>query len=230
MADPLTRRGSNGAVFRRSAEIESAIDEALTQTTKTLRERLAIRTEGAVGYLSNEVVLHLTRFAQRQGDTLRINLFLPVWMARCQAWLVAEKPEVIDEALGQLAIWLAGESDHLDFFECRWGQALSFLRATARRTVRRRNVIQLVELETDTESNVADQTTLEPAVALRERLGAARAALEQLGDPHKEAVTLVWVMGMKQAEAAKQMNVTDRTIRTYLTAARQLLSDLMEEQ
>ena len=140
MVRPLTKRTKKGGLYVRPPAVETAIRAALRQDWTTLGRRLEITDTRSPEHLSSECLVHLVRDASRKGDERRMNAILLVLLGRCEAILKTKIPnwepgasemreEVLDRFTDVLARGCVGErSDELDFYECRFNQALQALR------------------------------------------------------------------------------------------------------
>lgn len=140
MVRPLTRRTRTGALYTRPPEVETAIRAALREDWETLRRRLNITDGRSPEHLRSECLVHLSRDACRNGDDRRTNAIIPVLLGRCEAILRGKIPDsepgasemreaVLDRFTEVLARGCVDERSHeLDFYECRFNQALRALR------------------------------------------------------------------------------------------------------
>lgn len=143
----------------------------------------------------------------------------------------SERAEIVEEALGRLAILLLQTDDAADFFEVRFDLALKRLRIDVARHVRRRRA-PLVELPEPTElasEPIAEvrQSTLSP-----EERAMLTDALGRLDERARRAMVLHHLLGVPIASAhgpsvAQQLDVSERTVRNILARARDQLTASM---
>ena len=259
MAQPLTKTTDDGECYRRPAEIEAAIDVALTQGIEQLRARASLRSRSSAGTpLQSEVLVHLLRVARKRSDERALAVFFTALLARCEAILRRKVPdsdlpnaeEVREEILRQFAILLAEDRCELDFFECRFNQAFRAFRAQyvrpARRTARHVEDVPVSDNEVETTADdvlarlseaYRSAPTQEEHVERSELRAKLANALNSLPNEQREAVVLVHIYDMKEESddpaemtAARKCNVTGRTIRNRLTKARTALAKILKER
>jgi hypothetical protein len=134
MARPLTKKKSDGTLYKRPDGVEAAIDQALHEDLETLTRRAKISSRALSGFLPLECLVHLIREACRGGDEAAAGTLLPILLGRCEAILNAKittsdlpsAEEVREQILGDFSVLFAedaaggGSVNTLDFFECRF--------------------------------------------------------------------------------------------------------------
>jgi RNA polymerase sigma factor (sigma-70 family) len=249
MAQPLKMTYPDGKLYKRPAEIEMMIDAALAQDLTTQHDRTLIRDFTSPDYLPSEALLYLIRDAQRRNDERAFDTFLPRLLARCEANLNArvdsklrQAPQLRKDILGDFAELIAADGPELDFFEIRFNKAFVTFRETRvrkERTYQRSqstmpeipNEIGSIEQELESEivarlANLRnDDGNPEDRVCQTQLL----AAIKNLPPDQLEAVVLVYLNGLTQADAAKHCGVTERTIFNRLTRALKTLDRLKED-
>jgi hypothetical protein len=150
MAKPLTKRKkSDGRLYRRPHEIETAIDTLLSLPRSMIVERLSIRNARDEGYISSECLMHLSRETRTDNggtyfETLyrelarRIAQVLPNPDTRTTDGQIATDSrleKVRDEVLQQFEDWVLEDrlqpDTCLDIFECKFNFAVEKLRDRA---------------------------------------------------------------------------------------------------
>jgi RNA polymerase sigma factor (sigma-70 family) len=255
----LTKTTSGGECYRRPAEIEAAIDAALSEDLEQLRARASVRSRSSVGTpLQSEVLVHLLRAAGRRGDQRALGALFPPLLARCEAILRRKVPdgdlpnaeEVREQILREFAVLLAEDSSELDFFECKFNQAFRALRIQYVRPARRsaKHIEDLPATDNEVETTEEDvlarlseayrsAPTQEEDVERSELRTELVKALNSLPIDQRETVLLVHLYDMKEESedsnemtAAKKCNVTGRTIRNRLAKARSALAKILKER
>ena len=259
MVQPLTKRTKKGVLYVRRKAVETAIRAALREDWTTLRRRLEIKDFRSPEYLSSECLVHLVRDASRKGDDRRMNAILVVLLGRCEAILETRIPdwlpgasETREEVLMRFTDVLARgcvaeQSDELDFYECRFNQALHALRKDAvDRVSRRLGRTVAVPRGDDGDERVLSE---EEGLALLSEAGRTPApqeqgvrlkelkeAIEALPADERQAFVLCRVYGYKvessnptEITAAVRCGCTGRTIRNRLSRAEAKLWRSKEE-
>lgn len=259
MVRPLTKRTKKGELYLRPPAVETAIGAALREDWATLRRRLEITDIGSPEHLSSECLVHLFRDAYRKGDDRWMSAILPVVLGRCEAILKTKIPdsepgasemreEVLDRFTELLARGCADERwDELDFYECRFNQALHALRVDAVRHKRRRlrPTVDIPRGEDGEEPRLSEEEGLAllseagrtpPTQEQSALLNDVKKAIEALPQGERDAVVLCRVFGYKveskdpnEITAAVLCGCTGRTIRNRLSRAEAKLWRLKEE-
>ena len=136
MARPLTKKN-----LTRPPGIERKIDIALPQDWAILSRRARETNPQSGDFLPSECLVHLLRDAIRRSDDRIARVLMPQLLKRAEANLKRTVPDsrmrdaesVRHEILSDLAMMFTqdgteGHEDELDFYECRFGRALRFLR------------------------------------------------------------------------------------------------------
>jgi hypothetical protein len=152
---PLRMRKPDGSPYCRPKETEAALAILLQLPASELLARARIEDSENSDYVPSECVLYFVRRPTFNDESVHRDLFIilrnrvlravPVRGQRLPgSTKVAEKAadlEVREAVLHKFQEMLCGDrgeyDDRLDFYECRFNQALALLRATARRDARR---------------------------------------------------------------------------------------------
>ncbi len=138
--EPLTRRNTDGVVYRREDGVERQIAEALGLSPDHLRERAAALDKHAQGYLKEECLVYLIRHYHRAGERRLVNDLSEALLRRCAALIdrhlrsldpdAARKgyDNVIERLFAQI---LDLASDRGDFLQVRFWLALEKLAVRA---------------------------------------------------------------------------------------------------
>jgi len=222
MARPLEKT-TNGKLYARPPEIETATDAVLAQDLATQSRRALIRDRHDPEYLPSECLVHLIREARRRSDDAARDALFPLLLARCEANLnakvdgqIAGAVELREDILGDFAELFAidGSPDdrhELDFFEVRFNRAFFTFRAKRVRTELAHlnslsplpepsDEITLIEQELDDEM-LARLADLQGAAGNPEDLVFRKQvsdAIKALPDDQRKAVVLVHLLGFKQ--------------------------------
>lgn len=244
MARPLTKHDQNGNRYTRPPNIETLINEALTQDLNTLRQRAELGYR-LPGYLPSEILVHLIREAGRRGDHPMMNALLPFLLKRCKDILSSKitkdhffnADDLSEEVLGEFselfAVDIGDDNMELDFFECRFNRAFETFRIDfiRRETNRLRKLVSLPDLSDDDEPAAYDEVFSRVSEAFRspatqEDTVFWKNLLKALPPEERKAVVLCHVMGYEvesedpqKATAATRCGVTGRTIRNRLNRA-----------
>lgn len=259
MVRPLTKRTKKGVLYVRPQPVETAIRTALREDWTTLRRRLDIRDRGSPEYLCSECLVHLFRDASMKGEDRRMNAILPVLLGRCEAILKTKIPdsepgasemrqEVLDGFADVLACGCVGERPgQLDFYECRFNQALHALRLDVVDRERRRlkRTVEVPHAGDEDEPLLPEEEGFSllseagrtPATQEEKaRLNEVKTAIEALPSEEREALVLCRVYRYKvestdpnETTAAVLCEVSGRTIRNRLSRAEAKLSRFKEE-
>ena len=186
---------------------------------------------------------------RRRDDERAFNSLLPLLLARCEANLNArvdsklrQAPQLRKEILGDFAEFIAIDGANLDFFEIRFHKAFATFRDTR---VRKEQTYQhsqttmpeipdgIETVEQELESEIigrladlqSDDGNPEDRVLRKQLL----TAIKNLPPDQLDAVVLVYLNGLTQADAAKHCGVTERTIFNRLTRALKTLDKLKED-
>ncbi|MET4493708.1 hypothetical protein ABIA94_009316 [Bradyrhizobium sp. LA7.1] len=247
MARPLTKK-----TLARPPGIERKIDIALTQDWATLSRRARDPNPQSDTFLPSECLVHLLRDAIRRGDDRIARVLMPQLLTRAEDNLKRTVPNgrmrdaesVRHDILSDLAMMFTqdgteGHEDELDFYECRFGRALRFLRIDrVRKAVAARR--QLTDLP---QSEGRDAPALDDEMLARlsrvASIGSSQedalylpqviAALDNLPADQKEAVVLRRIIGHEEEAAAKILDVDGRTVRNRLSRADKKLKTLKED-
>lgn len=240
---PLRKKTANGRRLERPAAVEAEIAGALALRASELRDRAAIDSPEADGYLSSECLVHLIRTDIASAERRFVDDLAPILLSRCEGHLrgsvrgfdASISEEAREEILGRFVRLLVEPDDAADFFEVRFALALKRLRIDVCRQMRRR-YDGLVALE-----EVAEPATGEPdseaihELRMRqpnqEQMAAIRQALAALGDAERKAFVLHRLMGVAvhstksgAPTVVEILGVSERTVRNLLTRAEAALS------
>jgi len=161
VACPLRKCTADGTLYTRPAEIEAAIDEALSLDAATRVGRAGLRDRKATGFLRKEVLVHLIRDAKRADDQPTLAKLFTILARRCDAILMSKVPEAYPHAADIRADTLAELSEliatdgtakdvhKLDFFEVRFERAFLMLRRDVERRYLRRDRHEAVDASLD---------------------------------------------------------------------------------
>lgn len=259
MAQPLTKTKQNGELYARPVNIETAIDEAIAQDLVTLTARAQIRNQQSPGFLPTECLVHLIRDARRRGDQKTMNGLMLLLFMRCEGILTAKIPgnylsnaeDVREEILAEFAVLfaedgIAGNTNELDFFECRFNAAfLTFRTPFINRERARTEPLVSIPAQDEDSGDFTDDEFLsemlgafQPATqfdqALRQSL---LRAIDTLPPDQCKAVMLYYFYGYPlESEdptvetVASRCGVTPRTIRNRLSRAVAALSTKFKQQ
>lgn len=249
MVRPLTKRTKKGGLYERPPAVETAIRAALREDWTMLRRRLEITDTRSPEYFRSECLVHLSRDACRKGDDRRMNAIIPVLLGRCEAILRAKIPDsepgasgMREEVLGRFTDVLArgcvGERpNELDFYECRFNQALHALRIDVVKKKRRhlRKTVEVPRGGDAGEPLLSEEEGLAllsgagrtPATQEQSRrLNEVKEAIEALTADERDAFILCRVYRYKvestdpdEITAAVLCECTGRTIRNRLSRA-----------
>jgi len=247
MARPLTKK-----TLARPPGIERKIDIALTQDWATLSKRARDPNPQSDTFLPSECLVHLLRDAIRRGDDRIARVLMPQLLRRAEDNLKLTVPNgrmrdaesVRHDILSDLAMMFTqdgteGHEDELDFYECRFGRALRFLRIDrVRKSVAARRQLTDLPQNEGRDAPAFDDEMLarlsrvasigpsqEDALYLPEVI----AALDNLPADQKEAVVLRRIIGHEEEAAAKILDVDGRTVRNRLSRADKKLKTLKED-
>jgi hypothetical protein len=259
MAQPLSKtKDEDGTLYTRSPGIEAAIDIALAQDLETICQRARIRNSKDQHHLPSECLVHLIRYAKRNGNDRALNALLNLLLERCAANLnkkvdsgIPNAPLVRRTILRDFSALFAldGMTDdklQLDFFEVRFN--FGFMRF---RQVRVTKVIDqhAREVEFPSEEGTTAESEIDNEVLAR--LADLRCdgdlenrvfrqqvirAIRELPDNERKAILLVHYYGFQIAAeddpskvtAASLCGVTRRTIQNWLARGLAKLSKLRE--
>jgi DNA-directed RNA polymerase specialized sigma24 family protein len=258
MAKPLMKHvGKTGRPYERPPKIEAEIDQALGEVPADLRPRLAITKRNVPGYLSSECMVHLFRAARRRGDQLVVNEIARLLLKRIEANLrvrVSESAhyraeDARERVLGAFAELLAldhstEDTHQLDFYECRYNQALAMLRIDCIRheTALVGPVGPLPSARTDDEGSAdgADDIEEGPDVPCAERLVLYKQlweAIDRLEPDERRALVLVHLQDVPvestdptKFSAASICGVSAPTIRARIARAQRKLKAYFQEE
>lgn len=170
MARPLNKVKEERGFYTRRPEIESSIDDALTQDLETIVRRANIRNQRDPDYMPMECLLHLLREARlRRDKATESRLYLP-FMDRCEARLKRAIPDdsrpdaagIRQEIMQDFGALFARvgtnhDSTALDYYEVNFNHAFQTLRfKRLRREDTRAKVFVNLSEETDDEGNPVD--------------------------------------------------------------------------
>ena len=259
MVQPLTKRTKKRVLYVRTRAVEAEIKAALREDWTTLSRRLEIKDLRSPERLSSECLVHLVRDASRKGDDRRMNAILLVLLDRCEAILKTKIPssepgasevreEVLDKFTDVLARGCVGERpDELDFYECRFNQALQALRfdVVDRVSRRLRPIVEVPRGDDGDEGLLSEEAGLAllseagrtPATQKQSALlEDIKKAIEALPPDEREAFVLCRVYGYKveskkpdEITAAVLCGCAGRTIRNRLSRAEAKLWRSKEE-
>lgn len=150
MARPLTnRRKSDGRLYERPAEIESAIDALLLLPRETIVARLVVREARDIDYIPSEAIIHLLRETRADNSDSYFNSLYRELVRRVARLLPssdlrtgdgkgatdARLEKVRDEVLQRLEDWVLEDrlrpDTCLDIFECKFNFAVGKLQDRA---------------------------------------------------------------------------------------------------
>lgn len=248
MARPLTKK-----TLARPPGIERKIDIALTQYWATLSRRARDPNPQSDTFLPSECLVHLLRDAIRRGDDRIARVLMPQLLRRAEANLKVTVPNgrmrdaesVRHDILSDLAMMFTqdgteGHEDELDFYECRFGRALRFLRIDRVRKAlaARRQLTDLPQsegrdapaLDDEMLARLSRVASIGPSQEDALYLPQVIAALDNLPADQKEAVVLRRIIGHEEEAAAKILDVDGRTVRNRLSRADKKLKTLKEDQ
>lgn len=168
---PLRMKRPDGKLYDRPKEIEAALTVLLQSPANEIVRRARIEGADDPDYVPSECVLYLVRRPSTGIDEAALQELFTILRRRVLRAVpvpgrrldgstrVAEKAtdletrEAVLDKFQELLCGDRGEYDErLDFYECRFNQALALLRSTARRDVRR-EVSRLRPLVADADSN-----------------------------------------------------------------------------
>lgn len=166
---PLTRGGSAGR-YRRSAEVEAQLQDALTLSASALRERAGVTDPHDPAFLREESLVYLIRNAHRRGDELLVSALAERLLRRCARWIETRlqslAPDAAEEGYAAVVAALFTpildlESDRGDFLQVRFWVVLDRLvitahRAQVRRLTRAKREVPLARLSGDDGPGDAD--------------------------------------------------------------------------
>jgi len=247
MARPLTKK-----TLTRPPGIERKIDIALTQDWSTLSKRARDPNPQADTFLPSECLVHLLRDAIRRGDDRIARVLMPQLLRRAEDNLKLTVPNgrmrdaesVRHDILSDLAMMFTqdgteGHEDELDFYECRFGRALRFLRIDRVRkaVAARRQLTDLPQnegrdapaLDDEMLARLSRVASIGPSQEDALYLPEVIAALDNLPADQKEAVVLRRIIGHEEDAAAKILDVDGRTVRNRLSRADKKLKTLKED-
>jgi hypothetical protein len=247
MARPLLKN------LARPPGIERKIDIALTQDWATLSRRARETNPQSGDFLPSECLVHLLRDAIRCGEDRIARVLMPQLLKRAEANLERTAPDsrmrdaesVRHEILSDLAMMFTQDGteeheDELDFYECKFQRALRFLRIDHVRKAlsERKELTDLPEsgdgqdepgLDDEMLARLSRMASTGPSQEDALYLPEVIAALDRLPADQKEAVVLRRIIGHKEEEVAKILNVEGRTVRNRLSRADKQLKTLKED-
>lgn len=259
MVQPLTKRTKKGVLYVRPQAVETEIRAALQEDGAMLRRRLEITDGKSPKHLSSECLIHLFRDAYRKEDDRLMSAILPVLLGRCEAILKTKIPdsepgasdvreEVLDSFADVLARGCVSERrEELDFYECRFNQALQALRKDVVDRVGRRlgRTVEVPRGEDGDERVLSEEEGLAllsqaaqtPATQEQSaRLNELKGAIDALPADQREAFVLCRLYGYKvestdpnEITAAVLCECSGRTIRNRLSRAETKLWRSKEE-
>ena len=248
MARPLSKKD-----LTRPPGIERKIDIALPQDWAILSRRARETNPQSGDFLPSECLVHLLRDAIRRSDDRIARVLMPQLLKRAEANLERTVPDgrmrdaesVRHEILSDLAMMFTqdgteGHEDELDFYECRFGRALRFLRIDHVRKAlsERKELTDLPEsgdsqdepaLDDEMLARLSRMASIGPSQEDALYLPEAIKALDKLPPDQKRAVVLRRIIGHTEEQTAKICNVDKRTIRNRLAAADKQLKKLKED-
>jgi hypothetical protein len=248
MAQPLTKRNSDGVLYTRPPAVETAIDLALKQDPACLNQRIQVLNQDSSGFLSSECLVHLIRDSWRRGDEELMSALIATLLVRCEKTLKAKVPDgrlpnaeqIRENILGDFSLLFIedgsnGNTNELDYFECRFNLAFrSFYISCVRLELACLGPLEPLPVENEG-AHGSDEIPFTPVPELlrtpatqitdtfwNERL----AAINNLPPDERKAVILCGVLGYKEESddpsittAATLCGVTGRTIRNRLKRA-----------
>ncbi|MGY6126925.1 sigma-70 family RNA polymerase sigma factor (plasmid) [Paraburkholderia strydomiana] len=250
----LTRKNAEGEVYRRLPDVDDSIVQWETVDAMLVASAAGNLDYRADGYLRSEVLLHLLR---RAGKERRSDDFYPLFhafMARVRRLIrprFARRPgnpdELADETCSALAKLLAEDAadsanDEMDFFEVRFGNALSFL------VLDRLEENRLWYARHPSREDLADDGEVVDVASLddsRDLTGPERAAFgaqinrafHALTEEERSILELRYLKGMKTTSTVadeetitKKLKLSERTVRNRLMRAVKKLSKFKERQ
>ncbi len=257
----LTKLDRNGTPYRRPPAIESKIGEFSGKSIEDIL-RCSRRSTANGDLLPLEVLVHFARAAVRRRDQRATSLLLGPLLMRCRQILQQkisddapfDAAQLREEILAKLACLFAEDlaqdaGSELDFYECQFLRAFSFLRISAvRRATREAKRLAPVPQpsEEDGDGDTTDEECLarvhevyrsEPTHEHEVERRRIANAVESLPDDERAAVVLRYACGLPVASkdpdeetVAKRCSVAGRTIRNRLRAANAKLKDLLKEE
>lgn len=146
MAAPLSKiHIATGAPYKRPADIERAVDQALLLPREELRRRIAINTPEHPDYVPSEVLVHLVRLSRQDNSEASFNRLYNILVARVTARLPKGKDDVdafvrqnvLDVFVDRVCEDRRVPGHALDFAECRFAAFVANLAKDARDKYRR---------------------------------------------------------------------------------------------
>ena len=251
MARPLTKSTKTGELYVRTAKVEANIDGAIGQNTATLTRRLEITDKKSPEYLTSECLVHLSREFNRQGERQKRDLVSTALFCRVEHNLGANvsatirnaetiREDILQAFAEKLAMDGHGDNpDEMDFFEARFNRALMCFRIDLLRVEfgLQKRMTPLPGEPPDSEDDcLASNDNIPSSRADQEDRLAYREILDRLPANIRKAVTLVHLFDYeiesedpKKITAATLCEVTGRTIRNWLSQAKQHLPQYKEE-
>lgn len=140
MARPLNKMREEGGFYTRRPDIESCIDEALTQSLETVLRRTNIRNVSDPDYMPMECLIYLMREARLSKDRVKESKLYVPFMSRCEARLKkairdgsrTDAAGLRDEAMYRFNVLFARvgtneDSTALDYYEVNFNHAFRTL-------------------------------------------------------------------------------------------------------
>lgn len=249
-AEPLTRRGNDGAVYQRTAEVAAQLAAVAGLRADELVARAQISDRADAGYLREEALVYLIRSYYRRGDAETVNALFAVLLDRCEGGLkhrlgglgIDGFADAYSDVVTELAtLMLDLSSDRGDFLQVRFWPALDrmvisvFRRHVAMQRKMRRTFPVGVDVDDDeAPSGVPDLPDHAlPAVLLAEY----REALDAIPEPYRTVFVLRYYYGWPVDDRdpavmtiSRYVDKTSRTIRNYLHEAERALAAWRGEQ
>lgn len=247
---PLTRRGNDGAVYRRTGEVEAQLAAAAGLPTDDVIARAQLSNAADAGYLREEALIYLIRSFHRRGDTQAVNALFTVLLDRCEGRLkyrlgglgVDGFEDAYGDVVGELAASMLDlSSDRGDFLQVRFWPTLDRMAISIfnRHVAMQRRMRQTLPMGVDADDDempagVSDLPDLALPAAL---LAEYRVALQAVPEPYRTVFVLRYYHGWPVEDRdpavmtiSRYYDKTSRTIRNYLHEAERALAAWRGEQ
>ncbi len=254
---PLTRNTKEGALYRRSEEVDQQIRSALGMAPDALVERARIDDKDNPDYLQEESLVYLIRESHRRGQQAMVNALAEILIERCASYIDVKLrslgPEVTEDAFQDVIssmfdVILDLNSDRGDFLQVRFWRNLELrIINTFNRSVgQQRRAAKNVPLSSlagqeiapsDDESISTSSQEFRDTALTADELALCQDALNTVDEPYRTAFILHhyhgWPIESIDSTAltiSRYFNKTPRTIRNWLAKAEGALLNWRNEE
>ena len=251
---PLTRRNTEGEVYRRLGQVNSQIQMALALETRELQARSDITDKTSPEFLQEECLVYLIRHYHKEGNRQCVEGLTDSLLHRCGTWIEGQlyslDPDVASQGYADVIAQLFEpiidlDSDRGDFLQVRFWLVLKRL-TTQTFTKLLKHDQQNVPLESLPGYDGEDVDAVRQGAGLRAastvisspveteviNKSLIREAMSQLEEPIRSAYLLRHYAGWKIEDQdpavptiSRHFDKTPRTIRNWLAKADRYLAE-----